>query len=159
MTLRLVPMTESAITEFATRQFEAYLADRIRSGESPEQARKHAASEWNLYFPGRVAAPGHRLYWLAEEDQRVGALWLGPSAHGTAGAEWIYYVEIDETWRGKGLGRGAMLLAEQDGMAHGATELGLNVFGDNEIAQRLYRSAGYRVTAMNMTKKLGQTAE
>ncbi len=155
----LMPMAEREITEFAIRQFEHYLADRIASGEDAGQARKHAAWEWNMYFPNRVAAPGHRLYWLDEGAERLGRLWLGPSPTGLSGAQWIYYIEIDEAQRGKGFGRTAMQLAERDAVEHGATELGLNVFGDNTVAQRLYRSVGYRITAMNMAKKLGQTAE
>jgi GNAT superfamily N-acetyltransferase len=150
----LVPMTEPEIAEFATRQFEGYVADRIASGEYPERARRPAAWEWNTYFPGRRAAAGHRLYRLVAGDEPVGVLWLGPSAHGQAGAEWVYYVEIAEHRRGQGLGRVAMRLAEQDARAHGATELGLNVFGDNAVARQLYESVGYRITALNMTKKL-----
>lgn len=158
--MRLEPMTDSAIMEFAAQQFDEYLADHIAAGVEPEVARKQAAWEWNLYFPGRRSvAPGHRLSWLFDGDQRVGMLWLGPSAQHKPGAEWLYYVEIDEAWRGKGFGRAAMVVAEQDALAHGATELGLNVFGANVIAQRLYQSAGYHVTAMNMAKTLGQTAE
>lgn len=150
----LVPMTDAEIAELATRQFDAYVADRIASGEHPERARQHAAWEWNTYFPGKRVAPGHRLYRLVAGGEPVGMLWLGPSAHGQAGAEWVYYVEIAQGRRGQGLGRVAMRLAEQDARAHGAGELGLNVFGGNTVARHLYESVGYRITALNMVKKL-----
>lgn len=154
MPVDLVPMTEPEVAEFATRQFDVYLADRIASGEYPERAHRHAVWEWNTYFPDKRAAPGHRLYRLVAGGEWVGVLWLGPSAHGQSGAEWVYYVEIARERRGQGLGRVAMRLAEQDARAHGATELGLNVFGGNMVARHLYESVGYRITALNMAKKL-----
>ena len=36
----------------------------------------------------------------------------------------------------------------------GETEIGLNVFGFNEAARRLYDSLGYRVVATVMTKTI-----
>ena len=37
----------------------------------------------------------------------------------------------------------------------GYDEIGLHVFGDNEIARNLYRSAGYVETNVSMVKRLG----
>lgn len=34
---------------------------------------------------------------------------------------------------------------------------GLNVFGTNTVARRLYESSGYQITSMNMRKELGAT--
>lgn len=150
----LVPMTEQEIAEFANRQLDVYLADRIASGEHPERARRHVAWEWQTYFPDDRPADGHRIYRLVVDGESAGILWLGPSLHGNPAAEWLYYVEIAEHRRGQGLGRVAMRLAEQDARAHGATELGLNVFGGNAVARHLYESVGYRITALNMMKKL-----
>lgn len=67
---------------------------------------------------------------------------------------WVFYVEVDEARRGSGLGRAAMVLAEEDARAHGATELGLNVFGPNTVARHLYESLGFEPTAINMVKQL-----
>ena len=47
-----------------------------------------------------------------------------------------------------------MLLAEHQARAHGATQLGLNVFGHNTVARQLYDSMGYELTAINMRKQL-----
>ncbi len=61
---------------------------------------------------------------------------------------------IDPAHRGRGLGRAAMVLAEEAARSQGASELGLNVFGPNTVARRLYESLGYETTAVNMRKPL-----
>jgi GNAT superfamily N-acetyltransferase len=74
----------------------------------------------------------------------VGSLWIGPHGPDRADAFWVWDVEIDAPHRGRGLGRAAMLLAEEAARAHGATELGLNVFGPNTVARHLYDIARLR---------------
>ena len=66
----------------------------------------------------------------------------------------IYDVEIDEAHRGKGYGRAAMELAEQEANALGIGRIELNVFGGNDVARRLYLSVGYVETSVQMAKDL-----
>ena len=47
-----------------------------------------------------------------------------------------------------------MELAEVEARAGGATELGLNVFGHNQVARQLYESMGYVATSIRMNKNL-----
>jgi ribosomal protein S18 acetylase RimI-like enzyme len=47
-----------------------------------------------------------------------------------------------------------MALAEVEARKRGATALGLNVFGYNQIARHLYESMGYTATAIRMKKNL-----
>ena len=47
-----------------------------------------------------------------------------------------------------------MELAEAEARAEGATEIGLNVFGHNHVARKLYDSMGYTATAIRMKKNL-----
>jgi len=63
-------------------------------------------------------------------------------------------VEVDEAFRGRGYGRQAMLLAEQEAAAQGMTSVGLNVHGSNTVARSLYDSLGYQVTTQQMKKTL-----
>ena len=66
----------------------------------------------------------------------------------------IYDVEIDEAHRGKGYGRAAMELAEEQARALGIGRIELNVFGGNEVARKLYLSLGYVETSVQMGKDL-----
>jgi ribosomal protein S18 acetylase RimI-like enzyme len=88
-----------------------------------------------------------------EVGEVVGWIWVGPFAEGSD-AWWVWDVEIDEHHRGAGHGRAAMQLAEQEAARHGAATLGLNVFGYNEVARRLYESLGYETTSLQMRKPL-----
>jgi ribosomal protein S18 acetylase RimI-like enzyme len=47
-----------------------------------------------------------------------------------------------------------MEAAEQQAREFGCTTLGLNVFGGNEVAIKLYESLGYRTTSHQMSKQL-----
>ncbi len=67
---------------------------------------------------------------------------------------WVYLVEVDEALRGRGYGRGAMLLAEAEARSHGMRSLGLNVHGSNVAARSLYASMGYEVMTQQMKKTL-----
>ncbi|HEX5115217.1 MAG TPA: GNAT family N-acetyltransferase [Pseudonocardiaceae bacterium] len=149
------PMSDDEIRAFARHEFDVYVSHRVESGESPEQARAHADGEWERYFPDGTPAAGHRLFRLLAGDEPAGVLWLGPPPNGRAGMDWIFYVEIDQNLRGRGYGRAAMAIAEREARTNGAEQLGLNVFGGNTVARRLYESAGYRPTAINMVKQLG----
>ncbi|HEX6343984.1 GNAT family N-acetyltransferase [Umezawaea sp.] len=145
----LRPMTEDEFTAFAAEQFEVYVAARVSAGETESVAREVAEAQF-ASFP----EPGHRVHAVVDGDARVGELWLGPGPNRRAGVEWIYLVRVDEAVRGRGYGRAAVALAEDDARAHGAVELALNVFGDNTTAQALYRSAGFAVRSLQMGKKL-----
>jgi ribosomal protein S18 acetylase RimI-like enzyme len=66
----------------------------------------------------------------------------------------LYDIEIEERFRGRGLGRETMLLVEQEARRRGFVEIRLNVFSGNETARSLYRSLRYVEFAIGMRKRL-----
>jgi hypothetical protein len=48
----------------------------------------------------------------------------------------------------------ARAAAERETAQRGVTTIGLNVFGANVVVRRLYESAGYDVTSLQMRKPL-----
>ena len=87
--------------------------------------------------------------WAIEEDGRaVGTVFLGVRE----GGAWLYDIVVDETERGRGLGRAAMLALEAKVKELGYASVGLNVWGGNEIARALYRKLGYTERSVGMTK-------
>jgi GNAT superfamily N-acetyltransferase len=148
-------MTDDEIADLVAHQLGPYIDERIKAGERPDQARRIALEQIEGLFPDGKPAPGHLLYRVLDDDGTVaGDLWIGPHRPEDPEAFWVWSVEIKDSHRGKGLGRDAMVLAEQAARAHGATELGLNVFGHNFVARRLYESMGYETTAVHMRKPL-----
>ena len=89
------------------------------------------------------------------EGEYVGHLWIGLDRPGAPGSGWIYDIEVAENQRGRGYGRQLLRAAEEETLKHGVSILGLNVFGTNTVARKLYESSGYSITQIAMSKKLG----
>lgn len=154
MATTVVSIAEPELAAYISHANAEYLDERMRAGDSREYAEQRVAESNEQYFPGGRPAAGHQVLRVVHDGDPVGWLWLGPMSAEHPLDWWVFDVEIDEQHRGKGLGRAAMLLAEKVARAAGAVKLGLNVFGHNTVAQRLYSTLGYEVTAINMSKQL-----
>ena len=154
MTAHLRPLTDNELEEWLAVQQGDYVADRIRTGEDPDEAKRIADDQYASFFPDGRPAPGQLTFRVMDGDAPVGWIWIGPRTPEQLSAYWVWNVVIGEEHRGKGFGRAAMLLVEEVALAAGATSLGLNVFGHNRIARRLYESLGYETMAIQMRKEL-----
>lgn len=157
MSLRLDPMTGAEVDDYRRRSEEGYVRQRVDlGGEDERDARRVAAEQMAEYFPDGRPGEGHHLFQARDEatDEVVGLLWVHERPHAAGTAVWIFDVEVAETHRGRGLGRELMTLAGAWAAERGAAEVGLNVFGGNAVARRLYTSLGYQEAAITMTKKL-----
>lgn len=154
----LVTLRRMMPIEFAswrTRSIDSYAADMaLATGGSLESARQRAEDQFPSMLPLGVETPGTWLCVVINGDGRdVGTIWAGPHPHRPSAA-YVYDVEIDEELRGRGYGRAAMLAVERIVRDAGFSQIGLSVFGFNEVASRLYDAIGYRVVASEMTKSL-----
>lgn len=61
---------------------------------------------------------------------------------------------VAESYRGQGLGHRLMETAEQWARRQGLPRISLSVGAHNTIGQRLYKSLGYQVETLRMTKEL-----
>ena len=138
---------EHSATEYATEVSAA-------RGIPLEDARRIAAASFDRHLPDGQGTPGVHL--MVGEDAagiRVGIVWVGPNPDGV-GPAWVYDIEVEESRRGGGWGRALMLEAERLAREDGYAEIGLNVFGSNAVARRLYESLGYRTSSVQMRKPL-----
>lgn len=123
-------------------------------GWDPAESRVHAEQSVQRFFPDGRPGPGQHLSVAVDAaGETVGRLWLddGSGEHGRATVSWI---EILPDFRGRGLGRQLLALAEEQCRQWGRTQVTLNVFARNDAARSLYRSAGYRETHVAMAKEL-----
>jgi ribosomal protein S18 acetylase RimI-like enzyme len=158
MAVTLEPMPVARYDWWMRHATVEYAADLVALGHEPEEARLSAQRDVETYFPGGSPLPGHHLLEIhADERGPVGYLWIGPSATGTAQEWWVWDVFVDEAQRGKGYARAALLLGEKLAASHGATSVGLSVFGFNSGAKALYDSLGYTTTSFKMLKRLPPT--
>src|SRR6185312_9870478 len=150
----LQPMTESEYQRVRDAIFEDYARETANvSSLSMEEGRKAAARQFEQLLPDGIASKGH-YFWRIVNDNgtAVGDLWV--LVESEKARAFIYFIGIDEQYRGQGYSRAAMLALESTVTPLGANHIDLNVFGDNTVAVRLYESLGYKPTAMNMRKQL-----
>jgi GNAT superfamily N-acetyltransferase len=154
--LRLRPLTQDEFEQWLPHAEAGYARQIAESGSmsaaaAAEKARIDTAARFNS-GPG---SPGQVLLRLVAGDQPVGWLWLNVPALGYDPLmAWVNVIEVDAQYRGRGYGRAAMLLAEDEARARGMTSLGLNVHGQNTVARSLYDSLGYEVMTQQMRKPL-----
>ena len=159
MTVTLRPVPPERMPAWVRRSADEYARDLVALGRPAAEAQRVAEAGMAESFPDGRPRPGHAvLDVLDDTGAPVGYLWIGPADGDDPGAWWVWDVLVDEDRRGEGLGRAAMLLAEDYATAHGARTLGLSVFGFNETARRLYESLGYGTTSVKMAKPLRPAA-
>ncbi|RKS75596.1 ribosomal protein S18 acetylase RimI-like enzyme [Motilibacter peucedani] len=153
VTLR--PMTVSEYDEWAAEAMAAYAEERSRNtGRPVEVERQRAEREFReRWLPQGRESPGTWLLRIVADGDDAGVLWLGPHPD-EAGASWVYDVEVAEALRGRGIAERALRAAEELVVRAGSRTLGLNVFGDNPGARRLYERLGYLPVSTVMRKVL-----
>lgn len=154
MSVTLRPADDAEVAAYLAHARDHYVSERIRAGDAPEVAARNADQSFSRAFPDGRPVPPNLVFSVQRDSRSVGVLWLGPQGPRTPDRWWVWDIVIDEAFRGQGIGRETMLLAEEESRARGAIELGLNVFAHNEVAAGLYRSLGYEMTAMQMRKLL-----
>ncbi|WP_112468363.1 GNAT family N-acetyltransferase [Streptomyces triticisoli] len=134
------PMTGAEYGPWLEQGKAAYARSWTDRGVPADQARAKSEDDHARLLPQGPATPGMLLSVLEHEGTPVGTLWVAI----TEERAYVYDVEADERFRGRGHGRSLMLLAEAQAVAAGRRTLGLNVFAGNTPAERLYESLGYR---------------
>lgn len=154
-TLSLRPLRPDEFAGFVAASKGGYARDiSEHGGFSEEFARKKAENDFAAVLPAGLETPGHGIFVVEADTERVGVLWVAQREVGARQVLFIYDIEIDEAHRGRGYGRSAMLLAEQEARLRGLNRVELNVFGGNAVARALYRSLGYVETSAQMAKDL-----
>ena len=154
MTVELIPVDPSALPAWVEAQRIEYVRARMTAGDDLHAAERNARESHERYFPQGRPAPGHEVFRVVAEGVPVGVLWVGPHPNDLEGVAWVWDVEIDEPFRGRGYGRAAMLAAESWAVGTGYRALALNVFGHNTVARGLYESLGFETTAVQLRKEL-----
>jgi ribosomal protein S18 acetylase RimI-like enzyme len=150
-------MSDEELAEFLARGEEGYRRQLVDfAGMGEEEAKAKAARDYPGLFPGGRPLPDHFVFVVEEvSGHAVGHVFYAVRPPGSRKA-WLYDIEIAEESRGRGYGREAMRLFEEEAADRGITTVGLHVFGGNEPARSLYRSLGYRELGVEMTKPLAE---
>lgn len=162
MSIELRFMSHELLGLWIQRVSREYEQSRLKAGDPTDVARDKARASMETSFPNGVPAPGHLVYDVITNEpdtsaKVVGYLWIAPTRESSTDW-WVFDIEIDEPHRSNGFGRAAMQLAEKAAADHGAATIGLNVFGYNTTARKLYESLGYQTTSVQMRKSVQVTS-
>lgn len=144
------PMTEAEFWPWAERGITEYARDWSERGVPEAEARERSRRDHERMVQRGLETPEALFSVLEHDGVRVGVLWL----EFIDAKAFVYDVESEEAFRGRGHGRSLMLLAEAQAIAAGRRVLGLNVFAGNTPAERLYESLGYVTEGYSMYKSL-----
>jgi ribosomal protein S18 acetylase RimI-like enzyme len=156
VTVRLRHPSAEEYVQWSAAAFDAYVDEMVASGSlSRAAAEEKGRRDDAELLPDGLATPGQLILRVEVDGQPVGWLWLAlQNPRAEAGVGFIYDISIDEALRGRGYGRAAMRLAEEEARRNGLHALALHVFGQNAIARTLYSRLGYWETSVQMRKEL-----
>jgi ribosomal protein S18 acetylase RimI-like enzyme len=157
--IRLRPLRDEEFPDFLDLLRKEYVRGMVEeAGMSTQAAEDKATTDHASLFPGGTQQPHHRIRLLEDvaTSERAGHLfWAERQPPGSAGTRaYLYELFVDEPFRRQGLARRALELLEDEARAKGLPGIDLNVWGGNEPARALYRSAGFREQAVFMSKEL-----
>lgn len=149
-------MTSSEFESVIDIAFAGFLAEWVNTGQiRQEDVPAETQRQRDQYLPDGLETELMLLFIGEVEGERVGWIWLAlPGAPNHPDTAWVYSLEVDEPYRGRGYGKGLMRAAERELVQRGVGKLGLNVFGHNRSAIGLYENLGYQVISQQMSKPL-----
>jgi len=156
--VRLRPLRDDELPAFVEHARAAYEDELVsQAGLRPAEAAQKAVDDWSRLLPDGNVPPGNDLYAIEDEasGERVGDLWIAERDNDVGEKTlFVYSIEIFPELRGRGFGREAMLLFEDEARRRGLSQANLTVLGGNDVARSLYRSLGYVERAVFMSKDL-----
>lgn len=149
------PMTPEEFTAWQDGAIAGYAESLMTRGTPQESAMRAARASHTRHLPQGLATEGAQLSHLFHEGEKAGFLWVARfEMHPGQVVGYVFDVEVETRFRGRGYGRALMLQAERLVRAAGDTRLGLHVVTANTPALRLYESLGYEPTRYNLAKPL-----
>lgn len=149
-------MTEAEFEAYLRGAISNYANQHVAAGSwKTEEAEERSAAEFAQLLPAGLGTDDMLLYMAeAGDGEVVGWVWLCLKHPHRDQFAWIYDIEVVADQRGKGYGRALLAAAEAELRLRDVAEVGLNVFGHNIVAQRLYTSADYELMSQQFHKVL-----
>lgn len=152
-------MTQLEFNEYFPGDLQ-HLANELAKASdiSDDEALRLATQSYDSLFPKRlVNSPDQCVFNVMESETKVGTLHFGVKREKAKPYVWIWNIEIYPNARGKGYASLTMTALEKEVLKLGISTIGLNVFGHNTPAIKLYKKHHYRTSSMKMPKVLQST--
>src|SRR5215216_2569840 len=149
--VKLEPIEQEDFNHFLEREIGLYAEDHVRNGNWPaEGALERSRKEFHSLLPDGIHSKNQYVCSIVDGNNKIGVLWVQVKE----GKAFIYNFVIDEAFRGKGFGKQALMEMDEKLKSMDVQSVALHVFGDNLVAQKLYKKAGFDITGIHMRKKL-----
>jgi len=146
-------MQQEDFEPYLERGIREYAEDHVRNGNwTVEESLERSKKEFEQLLPEGVNSRDQFLYSIVDEmdNKKIGLLWVQVKDQ----KAFIYDFIIDDSFRGKGYGKQALIALDEKLRSISVQSIGLHVFGDNHTAQELYKKMGFRITGIQMNKVL-----
>ncbi|MFI7488496.1 GNAT family N-acetyltransferase [Micromonospora echinaurantiaca] len=155
MSLSLEPMSAAQLARLRVPLERSYAEALAGTGDlTPEAARAQVALQVGRLLPDGAATADVLLRVAVVNGVEVGWIWVTLPGGDHPNTAWIHNIEVHPGHRGQGYARRMIQLVEAELARLGVGRLGLNVFGDNTGAIRLYESLGFQVITQQMAKSV-----
>ncbi len=150
-------MTGSEFEKYLSTAIPGFAQEKMRAEKmSAAEAEQVSIESYKNLLPKGVESPDQFLFTIveAQSNQGIGMIWFAKKISAARKQAFVYDFEIEESFRGRGYGKEALLLIETEARALGLDSMGLHVFGHNKDAYALYKKSGYQETNIVMAKNL-----
>jgi ribosomal protein S18 acetylase RimI-like enzyme len=149
-------MPQERLISWQEHTLTVYAEDLTSSSLTGEQIAQHVAESARELFPDGGLREGHSVLEVVIEGEAGGYLWVGPSD--STDDFYVFDVEIDGQFRGRGFGRAAMRAAEEIARERGYHGVALTVADANMVARGLYESEGYETVGARQGRRFMRRA-
>lgn len=153
--VEVAPMGDAEVAAYAAGAIASYAASREEAGESAALALATSRASFDELLPGGRPGPDQHLLAVRVGGEVAGRVWVCERWPAQA---WVYDVEVEPAFRGRGIGAAAMVHGARLARDLGHRWLGLNVFGPNTHARGLYERLGYVVEEEHWARARPQEA-
>jgi ribosomal protein S18 acetylase RimI-like enzyme len=146
-------MTEDAYQIYLREYEEEYARDRmITDRESFEDALRTTRAQHAAMLPQGLKTPDQFFFLVADKGsgRAVGHLWF--SFRRASRELYLCHILIKKAERRRGYGRSVLEALDDKAQELGCRAIWLNVMAHNQGAIDFYRTQGYRVGAVHMSK-------
>ena len=153
---RLQPMDDATYAAWRARTARMYAEEKVRAGNwQAGDAEALSEQEFQRLLPEGRETRGQEIRAMVNDTgDLVGQTWFTIEDRDPGRVVFIYDIEVWPEHRRRGYARLALTEIDAYARAKGCMGVMLHVFGNNDAARELYRSAGYVETNVIMLKRV-----
>ena len=144
--LELKSMNQDIYNNYIKKAIQQYAEEVAKSrGIDLDKALQLTNEEFNTLLPNGLKSENQYLNTIInDENEHIGIMWFSTESNHGENEAFLYDIEINKEYRGKGYGHESMKLLESKVKELNLDSIGLHVFLHNEIAYSLYNKIGYQ---------------